>query len=213
MSNDRQKIVQAAIPGIMLVIILWLVKLFELASGMQLHAFGIHPRTLDGTPGILTHVFIHGDMAHLVANSLPLLILSWMARYFYPSIFNTVFYGGWVLTGLMVWIMARPTWHIGASTLVYVLAFFVFLSSALRKNPRHSAIAFFTIFMYGGMIWGVLPLQPGVSWEGHLCGAVTGLAVAIAYRNLDVPPPPFSDEETENPFKYEFRPENHADDA
>lgn len=204
--------IRAALPALLLVATLWLIKVFELRTSQNLYQFGIFPRTLEGLPGIFTHVLIHGDMQHLAANSFPLLVLGWMAYYFYPNIFSRIAVSGWLLTGLMVWIMGRSTWHIGASGLVYALATFVLVSSILRKTPRQLAITFFIIFMYGGMIWGVLPIQEGVSWEAHLCGAVVGVAAAILYRDIDLPPKAFEDEDMENPFKYRYRPEKPAND-
>ena len=207
MKEERTKMLLSLLPASILVLGMWLVKLAELSAGEQYYWLGVFPRTVEGLLGILTHPLAHGDMGHLVANTMPILILGWMAKFFYPRQFHIIFIGGWILTGIMVWIMARSSWHIGASGLIYALAFFVFFTSILRRNRQQTAITFFVIFMYGGIIWGLLPLQPGVSFEAHAAGAIVGTIIAFVFKEKQVEEHPLG-EESENRFKYKYRPEN-----
>lgn len=196
---------QALIPAALLVGVMWFVKLVELSTGEQYFWLGVFPRSVKGLLGIFTHPIVHGDMGHLMANTMPILVLGWMASFFYPKRFPIIFLGGWIITGIMVWIMARESWHIGASGLIYALAFFVFFTSIQKRNRQQSAIAFFTIFMYGGIIWGLLPGRPGVSFEAHIAGAVVGTLIAFVFKDNKPEVHPLGDM-PEDEFKYRYRP-------
>jgi membrane associated rhomboid family serine protease len=103
--------------------------------------------------------------------------------YFYRSLSYRVFIIIWLVSGLCVWLGGRPNYHIGASGIVYGLAAFLFVSGAIRRDTRLAAISFVIVFLYGGLIWGVLPIWPAISWEGHLFGGLTGVVCAFIYRN------------------------------
>ncbi|PKP39900.1 MAG: hypothetical protein CVT98_00110 [Bacteroidetes bacterium HGW-Bacteroidetes-15] len=165
------------------VFILWVIAITEQLLGMDLYYLGIFPRTLKGLPGIILTPFIHADFKHLFANSVPLLVMGSGIIYFYRSLSYRVFIIIWLIAGLCVWIGGRPSYHIGASGIVYGLASFLFFSGAIRRDPRLAAISLVIVFLYGGMIWGVFPIWPSISWEGHLFGGIAGLACALAYRN------------------------------
>ena len=136
-----------------------------------------------GLLGILLGPLIHGGLGHLAANSLPLIILGMGIFYFYTPIAYRVFFFIYLTSGMMLWFGGRAGYHIGASGLVYGFAAFLFLSGIIRKNIRLMAISLLVAFLYGGMIWGVLPIDPNVSWEGHLFGGISGLAVAFLYKD------------------------------
>lgn len=170
------------IPGIF-VFILWLVKISEILFETDLSFLGIYPLQLKGLPGILFSPLIHENFRHLVSNSLPLLILGTGLFYFYSDVALKV--SGWIyfLTGLFVWIGARDAWHIGASGLVYGLASFLFFSGIIRRYFRLIALSLLVVFLYGSMIWGMVPeLYKNVSWESHVLGFVAGIIMAIVYR-------------------------------
>lgn len=213
MKEERKKMTQALLAVTVFVIVMWGVKILEAILGVQFYQLGVHPRHVDGIWGIVSHPFVHGDWQHLMSNTLPLLALGWMTRYFYPKIFPVAMLAGWLLTGVLVFAFARPTWHIGASGVVYSLAFFLLVSSALRRDPRRLAIAFVIITFHGGLVWGLLPIQEGVSWEAHLFGAISGTLVAINYRKLYPPEKPFAyeDEDDDDPFQYKFEGDEHYD--
>ena len=102
---------------------------------------------------------------------------------FYKKIAKQLFLWLFFIAGFWLWIIGRPSFHIGASGIIYALAAFLFISGIIRKNPRLSAVSMLIIFLYGSMIWGVLPTKEHVSWEGHLSGFMAGIIVAIFYRN------------------------------
>ena len=88
----------------------------------------------------------------------------------------------WLTSGLWLWTIGRPSFHIGASTIVYALASFLFFSGLIRRHTRLMAISMFVVFLYGGMVWGILPMKSHISWEGHLSGALRGLILAYWFR-------------------------------
>jgi membrane associated rhomboid family serine protease len=165
---------------------------------LGLARFGILPRTLIGLRGILFSPFIHGGVNHLLSNSVPLLVLGWFTVYFYPKATGRVVLVSWLATGLWVWSMGRESYHIGASGMVYSLAGFLFFSGLFRRRIALMAVSLIVVFLYGSMWWGVLPLEPGVSWESHLFGGIVGTLMAWWYREVPpahVPPPPVDVEE------------------
>jgi membrane associated rhomboid family serine protease len=165
-----------------LVTALWVVKLIEVQSGHSLAEYGVFPRTLSGLKGVITSPFIHGDMRHLVSNSLPLLILAGVLFYFYKSLAYRVFAGIYLLGGFWLWLGGRESFHIGASGLVYGLTTFLFFSGVFRRETRLMALSLLVVFLYGGMVWGIFPIFIGMSWEAHLFGAFAGLLYSYVYR-------------------------------
>lgn len=165
----------------------WLFFLFQTFDANHLTHLGILPREPKGLPGIFLSVFIHGDLNHLASNSIPLLVLGLMLFFFYRRIAIPAFLWIWLISGLWLWIGGRnnsqfPTYHIGASTLVYGLATFLFFSGVFRKHLQLMAASAMVVFMYGGIMWGIFPLKTEISWEGHLFGAIAGVLVAFNYR-------------------------------
>lgn len=165
------------------VLLLWLVKLVEIFSGQSLADFGIIPRTFSGLKGILTSVFIHADINHLLSNTFPFLILGSGLMFFYRNVAVKVFMFIWLVGGFWVWLFARPASHIGASGLIYGMAAFLFLSGILKRNRNLLAISLLTVFLYGGLAWGIFPVfDERISWEAHLAGGLAGLFCAFVYR-------------------------------
>ncbi len=161
---------------------LWLVKVIEGLLSFDLGVLGIHPRSLAGTVGIITGPLVHGDFHHLISNSLPLIFLGIGVFYFYHKIAFEVFFGIYFFTSLWVWIVARDAYHIGASGIVYGLASFLLFSGLFRKDSRSIAISLIVIFLYGGMAYGLFPINEEISWESHLLGSVGGFIAAFFYR-------------------------------
>ena len=171
----------AALPFLFL-LVLWFIMLLEIFSGETFSDFGIIPRTLPGLKGILTAIFIHADTDHLLSNTFPLLILGTGLMFFYRDVALKVFILIWLMSGFWVWLFARDSSHIGASGLIYGFASFLFLSGILKKNKNLLAISLLTVFLYGGLTWGIFPAAERISWEAHLCGALAGFLCAIAFR-------------------------------
>jgi len=182
MNQDVKKIIYSFIPGAIFVVLMWIVKLYEIQSGNFLTQWGVLPRELSGLTGIITSPFVHGNFEHLISNSIPMLVVSAGLIYFYKSLAFRVFLLVYLLGGFWLWLGGRESYHIGASGIVYGLTSFLFFSGVLRRDTRLMAISLLVVFLYGGMIWGVFPLFREISWEAHLFGALAGLLVAIVYR-------------------------------
>lgn len=181
--------------------VLWVIKIVEVLSGIELYQLGVQPRHLSGLKGIFFMPFIHGDFQHLFSNSVPIIVMGFIIFQSYRQIAFELFLWIWVMTGVWVWIGAFGSgFHIGASGIVYGLAFFIFFSGVIRKDVKSIALALLVAFFYGGIVWGLLPIQEGVSWEGHLAGAISGSFCAWYFRNVN-PPKKFAwelEEENEN---------------
>ena len=174
--------------------LLWLVKLLEWVTSMDLAVLGIYPRTLAGSVGIVTSPFIHGDFLHLFSNTFPLVFLGIGTIYFYRHIAIDAFIAIYLITGTLVWLLARNAYHIGASGLVYGLVSFLFFSGILRKDIRAVAISLVVVFFYGGMIYGIFPTKETISWESHLLGSIAGFFIAFMYRKKGITlTPPISE--------------------
>ncbi len=170
------------------VIGLWLLHLLNTGLDLGLGRFGVRPREWSGLPGILIGPLLHGSFAHLTANSLPLLITATGILYLYPYSSLKVIPAVYLGPGIAVWLMGRPSVHLGASGLVYGLVTYIFFAGILRRDRRAVAASLLVYFLYGTLAWGVLPIQPGVSWETHLAAALIGLTLAVLLRHLDIPP-------------------------
>lgn len=183
MNKEKRKLYKSLRVPIILVILIWLVKLIEVVFGIRLGYLGIKPLSAEGLIGIVTSPMVHADFSHLMANTLPLFFLSAGLFYFYRKIAYTVFILIYLITGLWVWVFARDAYHIGASGVVYGLASFLFFSGVFRKDMRFAAISLIIAFVYGGMLWGILPIKAQMSWESHLMGLIAGLVIAYFFRN------------------------------
>ena len=161
---------------------LWLVWLLEWLLPFNLGFLGNYPRSIPGLLGIITSPLIHADYKHLFSNSLHLLILLIGTFYFYRQIAFKVVTIIYFLSGIGVWLMARESYHIGASGLLYGLASFLFFSGLFRKNLKLLIISVLTYFLYVGFLYGVFPTEPRVSWESHLFGAISGAICAFFFR-------------------------------
>ena len=164
---------------------IWILKLFEIVVPLDLSFMGVLPRELEGILGIFTGPLVHGSLKHLLSNSIPILVLGGFILYFYERLSLKVLPMIYMGSTILVWLFARPNNHIGASGVVYGMAAFLFFSGFLRKDRRSLGIAFLVIFLYGSMVWGVLPGRENISWESHLFGAIVGSVLAIAFRNVD----------------------------
>lgn len=171
------------IPGTF-VFLMWFVKITEILFDSDFSFLGIYPLELKGLPGILFSPFIHSDFKHLFNNSLPLLFLGTATFYFYSEVAVKVSLWTCFLTGALVWFAGREAWHIGASGLVYGLASFLFFSGIIRRYFRLTALSLLIVFLYGSMVWGMLPeFYRNVSWESHMLGFISGIVLSIWFRN------------------------------
>ena len=169
---------------LIVVVVIWFVYWVEIYFGLNFNKYGILPRNSIGLRGVLFSPFIHSDTNHLFNNSVPLFVLISSLCFFYRSVALKVLLLGGVLSGLLTWCIARESYHIGASGIVYLLFSFIFFSGIIKKHYRLIALALVIIFLYGSMVWYILPIKDGISWEGHLSGFLVGLIFAIVFRNI-----------------------------
>jgi membrane associated rhomboid family serine protease len=179
------------------VFVFWIVEIIEHTLGFTFVRLGVYPLHLKGLPGILFSPFIHSDFNHLISNSIPFFILMFMLIYFYRRISYRIFFQLYFLAGICVWFSGREAWHIGASGVVYALAAFHFVSGIIRNDVRLLTLSVVVVFLYGGMVWGMFPINPDISWEGHLWGAVSGVVLALYYRKYIIRRDKFDWEEEE----------------
>ncbi|WP_166967681.1 rhomboid family intramembrane serine protease [Yeosuana marina] len=164
------------------VLIIWTVFIFEIQYSVNFSKYGIYPQTLKGLRGIIFSPFIHGSIQHIYHNTIPLFILSMALFYFYKPIAWKVIIYGILISGFLTWCIGRPSYHIGASGLIYVLFSFMFFKGVFTKYYRLIALSLLVIFLYGSMIWYVFPVDETISWEGHLSGLLTGLFFAVFFK-------------------------------
>lgn len=168
-----------------LIALLWFIQISNAYLDLELARFGLRPRSGSGLWGILTAPFLHGGAEHLFSNTLPLLFSLTALLYIYPNSSVRVLPMIWLGGGLLAWLIGRPSVHIGASGLIYGILAYVFVSGMLRQDLRSIAVSLMVWFLYGSMVWGILPIKPDMSWEMHLSGAIIGIAMALVYRKWD----------------------------
>jgi len=177
------------------VMLIWVIFWFEVRFNYSFNNYGVYPRTFEGLRGILFSPFIHSDIEHLYHNSIPLFVLSTALFYFYRNISWKVLGYGIVLSGFLTWCIGRPSFHIGASGLIYVLMSFILFKGVFAKHYRLIALSLLVVFLYGSMIWYVFPIKENMSWEGHLSGLIVGLFFALFFRKSIAKPRKFVWEE------------------
>ena len=182
---------------IVAIVTIWLIYWVEITFGYNFNTYGILPREIKGLRGVLFSSFIHSDASHLSNNSIPLFVLLASLFYFYRKIAHKVLIYGILFSGLFCWIIARDSYHIGASGVIYLLFSFIFFSGIIRKHYRLIAMSLVVIFLYGGMIWFIIPTEDRISWEGHLSGFLIGLLFAFLYRKKGIIKEQYQFSETE----------------
>lgn len=166
--------------------VLWVLEIADtLLFRGWLNRFGILPRRWIGLRGIVLAPLLHGDLRHLSTNTVPLVVLGWLILLRSTQIFVLVTAGVWLIGGLGVWLFAAPkSNHIGASGLVFGYLGFLLANGYFEQSGVAIATATLVGLLYGSTLWGVLPLRRGVSWQGHLFGAITGVLCAYYLPQL-----------------------------
>lgn len=173
------------VPSLLLIMI-WGVFFIERSFNIDLSNHGILPRTWSGFQGVFFSPFLHGDLNHIANNSFPLFILTTALIYFYREVSLKVLVYGVFLSGVITWVIGRNSFHIGASSLIYVLVSFIFFKGLMTQYYRLMALSLTVVMLYGGLIWYVFPeVDKQISWEGHLAGLLTGFMFAIYYKTPD----------------------------
>lgn len=168
-----------------IVSLLWVIFIIDLIIPVDFTYFGVLPRSSQGIKGILFAPFLHLSLAHIISNTMPLLILLTGLFWFYKPIAWRVLILSVIIGNSLLWFLGRNVIHVGASGLIFsIVAFFIF-SALFKKNLKALILGLAVFFMYGGIIWGVLPGQLGISWEGHLFGFIAGGILAYFFKDAE----------------------------
>lgn len=201
MKFESKRILYAVFVPSIFIILFGIIYVLQWDFNLNLEHFGIFPRETQGLLGIITSPFIHANFKHLFSNTIPFLILGWCLFYFYKDLAYIVFPIIWISSGFITWCIGRESWHIGASGVIYGLSFFLFFSGIFRKYIPLMAISLLVTFLYGSMVFNMLPVSQwvyeNISWEGHLSGAISGLICAVLFRKEgpQKPESPFAEED------------------
>ncbi|WP_245775673.1 rhomboid family intramembrane serine protease [Saccharopolyspora flava] len=171
---------KAAFGMLVCVAVLFGIELYDVATpapniAMDLDGNGIRPRTLDGLDGILWAPLLHFGWQHLISNSVPLFVLGWLLLAGGLRQFIGVTAVVWIVAGAGTWLIGAPGYHVGASGVIFGWMVFLLLRGFAQRSIAQILVSVVLFFYWGGMLWGVLPGQPGISWEGHLFGAIGGV--------------------------------------
>ncbi|MEJ6792918.1 MAG: rhomboid family intramembrane serine protease [Lacinutrix sp.] len=189
---------------LLFVLLIWLVFAIEIRFGYRFNKYGVYPQTIKGLRGVLFSPFIHSGIKHLYSNTIPLFVLSAALFYFYrPLAFKVIIYGI-LLSGFLTWLIGRPSYHIGASGVIYVLFSFNFFKGIFAKHYQLIAVSLVVVFLYGSMFMYAFPIDEQISWEGHTAGLLTGFIFAVIFRKAIMKPkryiweePNYNEEEDE----------------
>jgi len=204
MSTEIKKTISSFLYPAIYVSVLWLIQLVQSFWDLDFRTLGVYPLTVSGLQGIVFSPLIHSGYDHLISNTLPLLILGAALFYFYRELGIRITLLSWIISGIWVWVFARPSYHIGASGIIYAWAAFLFVSGVIRRHPRLMALSLLVAFLYGSMVWGIFPLRERVSWEGHLMGMLSGFILALFFRETGP---------QRKVYSWELEPEDDEDDA
>ena len=185
MTDQNRTIIGSSVVPFRLVFLMWLFFTVDL-SGFELNGYGLYPRTVMGLIGVFSAPLLHGSLVHLLSNTVPLLFLGSTLFYYYHRIATKVFFVCYVVTNLLVWVLARPSIHIGASGLVYAIAAFLIAYGLIRRDIKSLLISTVVLIFYGYIFYGVLPTNSNISWESHLFGAIVGVFMAYIMRKAYV---------------------------
>ena len=165
------------------VVLLWVIEIIDASAGNDLEQYGVQPRTDEGLLGILFAPVLHGGWGHLSANTLPVLVMMFLVLVsgIGRGIAATAII--WLVAGVGVWLFAADnTVHVGASSLIFGWLVYLMVRGIFSRSAGEIILGIVLFFMYGGLLLGVLPGQPGISWQGHLFGAIGG-GLAAAFLN------------------------------
>ncbi len=164
-------------PVITLLTVMWVVEAMNLALGHGLTTWGILPRSVSGLIGIPLAPFIHAGLWHAISNTVPIFILGGLMLSTGKERFWRITVTIILLSGVLVWLFARSSYHVGASGLVFGYFGALLTRAVIERSMASITIAIVTVTLYGGLLWGVLPLRSYISFEGHFFGLLAGIAV------------------------------------
>jgi membrane associated rhomboid family serine protease len=165
------------------VALMWVVFFATVATGGALLSLGIIPRSLIGLRGIVFAPFLHGSFAHLLANSIPFAMMGWFVMLRDSRHFISVTAAAMLGSGLVAWLLGAPgSVHVGASGVIFGYLGFLMLSGWYARSVASILLSILVSVMWGGLVFGVLPGQVGISWQAHLGGFIGGALAARSYR-------------------------------
>ncbi len=181
-TSDGSKILDAFFVSVFFLAICWSLFIMDEYLGYNVTQYGLFPREWSGLIGIFTMHFLHGSLSHIWHNTLAFLVLNSFLFYFYRSISIKTFFTIFLGSGILLWLIGRPSIHIGASMILYGEFAFLFFSGLIRRNPIMMRVALVVAMYYGSLVWYLFPIDPKISWEGHMAGFAAGIIAAIIYR-------------------------------
>ena len=161
-----------------LVALMWVIQLLDVVLPGRLTTWGILPRSLLGLRGLIFAPILHNGWYHVIANTLPFIVLSFLVMLYGQGVYFRVFVFVAVVGGALTWLVGRPAYHVGASGVIMGLLGFLLARGWYERSLTSVLVALIAIIFYGGSLWGLLPLVPWVSWKMHLFGFVAGIAAA-----------------------------------
>jgi len=207
-SSEKRQFINAVFIPFLLGILMITSFLLEKGMDWDFHTAGVFPRRIENIWGIFTLIFVHADWGHLGNNVISFIFLGSFLYFFYREIATKVLLISYLVSGLILWLIGRDSWHIGASGLIYSIAFFLFFSGIIRKHIPLIALSLVVAFIYGSMIWHIFPwkIQDPISWEGHLAGGIIGFGLSIWFRKEGPQKPVehWDDEETDEDTDFEY---------
>ena len=160
--------------------LLWVLEVVDTAAGHRLDGYGVRPRDDEGLLGVIFAPVLHGGFAHLSANTVPVLVLGFLVLVSGIGRGLAVTAVIWVVAGLGVWLIApAQSIHLGASSLIFGWLVYLLVRGFWSRRAGELILGLTLFFLYGGLLLGVLPGQPGISWQGHLFGAAGGLLAGM----------------------------------
>ena len=174
MTTDKRNIYKSIWIPLRLGLLMVLFFVVQTYLQVELRFLANVPRTIEGLVGIVFAPLVHVSLFHLLSNLFPLLCLGTVVFWFYGRIASAVFLRCYIVPQVLVWLFARPHLHVGASGLVYGLAFFLIFLGFFRKDFKSLFISIIILLFFGGLFYGILPNQTGISWESHLAGVIAG---------------------------------------
>jgi membrane associated rhomboid family serine protease len=211
MRKEEKLLLQNFIPPLLFVMLLWVIKGVEVGYHLHFSRYGLMPRNIDALTGIISFPLVHGDWEHLISNSAGLLVLGFLLFTFHRDIAYCVVLQIWLLHAVWLWLGGRANYHIGASGIIYGLAAFLFFTGVFKKEKSTMTISLLVVFLYGSMVWGLMPFLQGISWEGHLFGGAAGLLMAWYYRKTGVQRPVYDWELEEEEHEVEYWKEDYSE--
>ncbi|MGB0137074.1 MAG: rhomboid family intramembrane serine protease [Flavobacteriales bacterium] len=183
-SAEWSRIYDALLITTAFLLVCWALWLFQTQLGYPINRWGLRPRDPRGLVGIGTMHFLHNtrDITHILNNTLSFTVLNTMLFYFYRKVGWKVLLWTMFAGAALLWLWGRPSNHIGASLVIFGIAGFLFFSGIFRTDQQSMRISLLTAFWYGGIVWGIFPIDPTKSWEGHASGLAIGILMALLLR-------------------------------